>query len=761
MFDLPENRNPTVGKYDENELRSPVVTGDPYRVVFERMSAGAARCRARRDGSTIRVEVIEQNLAFAAMRSQLPALYEAIARVQESGQAEIVSLHRGASLSCSLFPAGPDEVVVVIEQNRFELAFHGNAAAMVIAHQHDLRIIDLNQRCLEMFGVTREEIIGRTPSSMGLLSEADAKNRIAMHRQSDGGWDMEQVVRTRAGARLTVLASARPIQLPEGPCTLTTLIDISDRKHAEEAFSLAFSASPAGMMLVNASDDTIVAANQRMLDMTHYAREDLVGKHMSAFTVLAPTREELLAEVARAGRLREVEVQIGRRDGSGVWTLASTEAVRLHDVVHRLSVFTEITDRKQLERRLLTQHEIGRLLAEARDSSVLPQILEALCRGEVWDCAALWLPDASGTLVCQGTWHYLGAMPLFESAMYGLVPSETGGVIAHVLATGELEAHALATLPHPFAVQAYAMGLHSLVVFPILRGSDVLGVALMAARDERAMLDGADPRLLESVGRMIGMFVERTRAEAKLRQLNIELEDRIDARTQELESSNRDLEAFSSSVSHDLRAPLRAIQGFSQVMLEDYGELLPEEAKATLGRIHASGVRLRMLIDQLLSFARLGRGRLNRETVDLDAMVRSVLDELVAHRDLGDKLAMELQPLGTCNADPTLLRAVWTNLLDNALKYSRDRDPIRIEVGREQRGDTTVYFVRDNGVGFDMAQADRLFGVFQRLHAASEFEGTGVGLANVRRVIERHRGTVGATSVIGEGSRFEFTLGND
>jgi len=168
---------------------------------------------------------------------------------------------------------------------------------------------------------------------------------------------------------------------------------------------------------------------------------------------------------------------------------------------------------------------------------------------------------------------------------------------------------------------------------------------------------------------------------------------------------------------------------------------------------------LRGLIEELLAFSRLGRNAIKRTTVDLDAMVRDVIAELLPGRGLEDRVAFQIAPLGTCSADATLLRSVWMNLIDNALKYSRTRDRIEISIGREDRAGTTVYFVRDNGAGFDPIYKDRLFGMFQRLHSASEFEGTGVGLANVRRIVERHHGSVGASSELGHGSRFEFTLG--
>jgi PAS domain S-box-containing protein len=747
---------------------------DAYRVLFEQLAAGAARCRLIVDRArVVAIEVIDGNAAFERLGVVLPALLELCAQVHET-QASVTQQVRVASavLAVAAHPVGRDEVMLTIEdvtareqlaqraresQARFEQAFHGNAAAMVIAHQHDLRIIDVNPRWLDLFGATRDEVIGRTAVELGLITGLNADARIAQHKRFAEGYDIELELRTRAGAKLTVLASARPIHIPEGTCTLTTLIDITGRKLAEEAFAVAFSASPAGMMLVEAESDTILSVNSRLLEMTREPREAYVGRRTADLAlIINPPRAQLLAEITRCGRLDSVEVELACNGGPGVWTLASTEMITLHDRQHRLSVFTDMTVRKRFERRLLTQHVVGQRLAEASAlDAAIPPVLEALCRGEGWDCGAIWLPGLDGQLACHGTWRDPGVSEELGRAIRGLGLA-CEGLLARVLLTGAAEKTALAAAR---GAQGAAAGMRYAVAFPILRGNAVLGVVGMAAREADDVLDTSELGVFDSVGRLLGLFVERTRAEASLRELNLELERRVLERTHALETSNRDLEAFSASVSHDLRAPLRAIHGFSEILLEDFAQALPEEAKELLIRIHASGGRLRSLVEDLLAFARLGRGGLRRTHIELDPLVRSVLEELLAGRGLDDRLELDLRPLGTCHADPSLLRPVWTNLIDNALKYARNRDPIILEIGREAHVGEVVYYVRDNGVGFDMAHAPRLFGVFQRLHDASEFEGTGIGLANVRRIVGCHQGRVAATSELGRGSRFEFTLG--
>ncbi len=226
----------------------------------------------------------------------------------------------------------------------------------------------------------------------------------------------------------------------------------------------------------------------------------------------------------------------------------------------------------------------------------------------------------------------------------------------------------------------------------------------------------------------------------------------------ELAAVNKELEAFSYSVSHDLRAPLRAVDGFAQATIEDFGSQLPDQARGYLERVSDGARRMGQLIDDLLAFSRLSRAALNRKPVDMAALVRDALQELTPMRS-GREIEVRIGQLPRCEGDPMLLRQVWINLLSNALKYTRGREPAIIEIGATQEGGDTAWFVRDNGAGFDMRYVHKVFGVFQRLHRADEFEGTGVGLAIVQRVVHRHGGQVRAEGQPGHGATFTFTLG--
>jgi PAS domain S-box-containing protein len=235
---------------------------------------------------------------------------------------------------------------------------------------------------------------------------------------------------------------------------------------------------------------------------------------------------------------------------------------------------------------------------------------------------------------------------------------------------------------------------------------------------------------------------------------------RVQEANRQLETANKELESFSYSVSHDLRAPLRAIDGFSQALVEDYGPHLPDEGRRYLNIIRDGAQRMGMLIDDLLSFSRLSRVPVTRRPVDTARIVREVVEDLASQRQ-GRNIDLQIGELPVCDGDPALLKQVWVNLLSNAFKYSRRRDPAVVEVGCRRGAGEDVYFVRDNGAGFDMRYADKLFGVFQRLHLAEEYEGTGVGLAIVQRVIHRHGGKVWAESAVNQGATFYFTLGRN
>jgi signal transduction histidine kinase len=287
--------------------------------------------------------------------------------------------------------------------------------------------------------------------------------------------------------------------------------------------------------------------------------------------------------------------------------------------------------------------------------------------------------------------------------------------------------------------------------------ADEVGTLVDSFNDMLAEIDRRTRELEASNAKLAQEAEERSRAEREVLRLNAELEDRVRERTEQLEMAMRELESFSYSVSHDLRAPLRAIDGFGQALVDDFPEHLPADAKRYLSRIRTSTQHMAQLIEDLLNLARVSRGTLERRTVDLSQVARQVVGEL-QQRDPGRAVEVSVWDGIRAEADPHLLRVVLENLIGNAWKFSSKAEKPRIEIGALKDHGRTTFFVRDNGAGFDMAYADKLFGAFQRLHSASEYVGTGIGLATVQRIVRRHGGRIWAEAEIGKGAVFFFTL---
>ena len=501
--------------------------------------------------------------------------------------------------------------------------------------------------------------------------------------------------------------------------------DVTERRR-EEAASILLAA------IVNASDDAIISKdlngiitswNKGAKKIFGYTAGEMRGT--SIMRLIPADREEeenqILGKIKRGESVEHFE------------TLRRTKDGRLIDISVTASPITDSTGK------VTGVSKVARDITERKLAEAAVQESEARFRTMSNSMPQLaWIASADGSIFWYNQRWY----------------EYTGTTLEQMEGCGWQSVHDPEVLPKVIEGWKAAIGtqLPFEMEFP-LRGAD---------GQFRVFLTRVQP-LNSSAGQVVQWFGTNTdvqalkQSEAKVQRLNAELEQRVIERTAQLEAANQELEAFSYSVSHDLRAPLRAVNGFAGIVLEDFGSQLPEEGRRYLERIRNGGQQMGMLIDDLLAFSRLSRQLINLQRVDTTKLAQNAIEELKPQRD-GRRIEIKVGELPACQGDPALLKQVWVNLISNAVKYTCGRELAIVEIGCTRENGENVYFVRDNGAGFDMQYANKLFGVFQRLHRADEFEGTGVGLAIVQRIIYRHGGRVWAEAKVNQGATFYFTV---
>ncbi len=494
---------------------------------------------------------------------------------------------------------------------------------------------------------------------------------------------------------------------------------------SEAQYRMLFEEAFDGICITDA-DNRVLIINPAVQQMLGYTLAEVMGWPAADF--IAP---ESLAELPAAtpGQLRAIGPQqrerlLVRKDGSVVSAFIGLRPMpdgRFHYIVR------DATQRKQAEEALRASEERFRLISSVSSDYVFST--------QLGDDGHLHL-------------HWVG----------GAFEAITGYTFDDYVARGGWPA-----LLHPADREVDARDMAALhanqKVITEVRTYHKNGAAQWVRVYAHPVWD-AERHLLTGIYGAVQDITQRKQAEDELQRLNAELEQRVTQRTAQLEDAVRELEAFSYSISHDLRAPLRAMDGFSRLLLEDYAADLPAEAQRYLGRVSEGAQRMGQLIDDLLAFSRLGRQALRFQTLTgahLSALVRAVVDDLRAEAP-ERPVEVVVDELSACQADPALLKQVFVNLLSNAFKFTQPNLSARIEIGSGPTTEGPAYFVRDNGIGFDMRYAHKLFGVFQRLHSENEFEGAGVGLAIVQRIVQKHGGRSWAEAETGKGATFYFTL---
>jgi len=540
---------------------------------------------------------------------------------------------------------------------------------------------------------------------------------------------LEQLTRRKDGSQFWAEYTFTSIADPGGIHThwVCSLRDITGRKQTEETSRLFTSIVEYSedAILSKTLDGIILTWNKGAERIYGYASREMVGQNIAR--LMAPDYSQELPEIVdnlRSGERRQhFLTEHVRKDGRRISVSITLSPLRdtAGSIVGASIISRDVTEQKLVERALAHSEQRYRSLAFATTQIVWSTNMH----GEVMEDIPMWRAFTG-----QSAEEVLGM-----GWLLALHPEDRER-------TREVWLRAVES--RRFYGTEYRMRQ---------RGGEYRWMAVHGA-----LVPEVDGTIREWVATCADIQ-DRKQAEAEIVKLNAELEQRVIQRTAELQAANRELEAFSYSVSHDLRAPLRALDGFSRILLEEYSPQLPEKAQHYLTVTRNNAVQMGVLIDDLLAFARLSRQPLHKQPVAPAELVRQVLEDLTWERE-GRHVEITVGDLPVCEGDPQLLKQVLVNLLSNGFKYTRARDVARIEVGAltSGAGEFPVYYVRDNGIGFDMRYADKLFGVFQRLHRANEYPGTGVGLAIVQRIVHRHGGRVWAESALNHGATFYFVL---
>ncbi len=598
-----------------------------------------------------------------------------------------------------------------------------------------------NRGAEQLYGFAREAAIGQVSHKLLQTTLPGGVDSFVKALHSSGHWEGELNHITHNGRHITVESRMILVRESGRSCVLEANRDVTERKKAEEEAASALrklaeikaALDEHAIVAITDEKGKISYVNDKFCAISKYSREELLGQDHRIINSGHHSKQFIrgLWETIRNGRVWKGEIKNKAKDGTFYWVDTTIVPYLGEDGKPQqyIAIRADITGRKQADektaealrelndvRSALDEHAI---VAITNPAGRIIYVNDKFCAISKYSRDELIGQDHriinSGfhpKPFIRGLWKTIGSGRVWK------------GEIKNRAKDGTFYWVATTIVPY--------LGTD---------GKPVQYIAIRADITERKQAEEA-----------------LQKAQNELREHASNLEAAVAERTAQLVAANKELEAFSYSVSHDLRAPLRAIDGFSKAVLEDYGSVVPEECRHDLQTVRRSTQRMGRLIDDLLSFSRTGRAALKKTTIKTAALVAGVLKDQKAFNK-GRKIEFKIQDLPECLGDRALLEQVWVNLVSNALKYSAKRDVSIIEIGFTQHSGRNAFCVRDNGVGFDMAYAHKLFGVFQRLHRAEDYEGTGVGLAIVHRIIHRHGGTIWAESAEDRGAAFYFTLG--
>ncbi len=643
---------------------------------------------------------------------------------------------------------------------RFARIFRASPSPMLAQSARTGSILDVNPAFERTYGYSRDQVLGR--QEQFLWADPAQRERYLQQLYEQRHMDQFACQGRRADGQLfEALISSEMGTDREDKLIITTVTDASAQAEAmerlrrsEERFAKAFNFSPLNLSITRLADGSFMEINKAPDRVQGMQPEELMGKTtVEAGAWLTPAaREQFVDQLLRDGHVANYDTLMRHKDGRMVDTRLWAELIEIDGEACILSCTVNIEAEKRREALLLN---VAKGVAAETGAAFFTALTRHL--SEATECDMVVIGECTDLHAVQvlSIWKDALPMPTFSFDTANTPCAETlKQKDMFVCAQG---------LPQSFP-NARGINREGFQTYlgQALRDADGTPIGILFAMWRKPLM------LREDLQAMVSIFASRANAELvrlhrdrEIQRLTETLELRVRERTAELQMLNAELDSFAYTVSHDLKSPLRSIDGFTRLLEEQMGERLSADEREMFDRVLSSTARMGSLISALLALARVSQAPLERQNVDLSALVRTILAERLMEHPQREVQCLVTDGLNA-DCDPQLARIALENLLGNALKYSRDQPQTVIEFGCSVSDDNSTrrYFVRDNGVGFNMSYATKLFKPFQRLHMASEFEGTGIGLATVRRIVERHGGDITAISSPGEGATFSFSLGD-
>ncbi|MEZ5646555.1 MAG: PAS domain S-box protein [Burkholderiaceae bacterium] len=646
-------------------------------------------------------------------------------------------------------------------RTRFKSLFESNPAATLVIDLDTRRVANANAAFERLFGYTADKLVNRESPEFWV----DPSEHLAFRAALRAHGEVRQLrarLRCQDGSEIDALVSASIVaQAHERLLTIMALdmtAEEASRKAlhlSEERFSKAFNFSPLGMTITRLSDGLVIEVNPANERVIGWAPDDLRGRSSMASGVWVEQadRDEYVQNLRRDGQLQGFATRMRSKRGDIVPVKVWAEIIEIEGESCALSFTMNVAAERRRQQTLIN---LAEGVSSHTGEAFFLSLAEHLAAGI----------GAEGVVVAELTGHNEVAT-LALMTEQGLQPNRqlplAHTTYSRLLAIDDIVALDLGSRQLVQSTPPFHPDRINSMAGVALRDADGSPIGLLAVVwSEPVALDDETRALLQIFASRCNAELLRLQRDREILRLQATLEQRVHERTEQLQYLNQELESFSYSVSHDLKSPLRAIDGFMHLLQEQLEGRTTEDDDELIGRIQGSVNRMNGLINDLLALARVSQGQLQRTDVNLSELAKDVVRR-ERDRDPTREVEVSIQPDVRANCDPRMAHIVLENLIGNAWKYSRNTAGARIEFGASKDQDTgmNLFHVRDNGAGFDMARADRLFKPFTRLHTSAEFEGSGIGLATVRRIVERHGGQIRGEGAIGQGATFRFSFGNE